>query len=482
MKNQVKNLLKGQEVKRVEKEKGFAVERRSLGEKLVAELNEALVELGCEDLLVKGETVVNNIEIKKGKVVEVVKEVEVIKEVNNNEILVKAIEAKDRYIKELETKLQDKAYIAANDGFVVDGVEVSVKVVNELNDKITELEEELAKLERATNAMDYKIVELTNEKDLAEKELVECHNIMTKLEKERDAYKKSSESFQSKYTKVKNERAKLQEEIAELEADAINLTPVVEEKKEVEPVEDKVVVAAKLVKLEKYKSERRDDVAFYDNGEFYVMASNTCQEITVIPKKITTKVTEDIVNSIQEELVNIGYRREREVVSPVVVNVDKGNLKGYFARTDARAGIMNFSKDDFFGGYVVDGSRAYLWSWDGKSELCATYYLDKVIVGDKKKSVTTGTAKMVSKLVKEMHREYLKRVDALQLAKQEEIAKNTAAVNAAKAAMDAHNAMFEQGIEYTAPVQEGPKNETPVNEGFDPNQFTKETNKFIDIF
>ena len=446
MKELVKGLLKGQEERRAEIEKGFVVERRSLGEKLVAELNEALVELGCEDLLVKGETVVNNIEIKKGKVVEVVKEVEVIKEVNNNEILVKAIEAKDRYIVELETKLQDKAYIAANDGFVVDGIEVSVKVVNELNDKITELEEELAK-----------------------------------LEKERDAYKKSSETFQSKYTKVKNERARLQEEIADLKADAIDLTPVVKEKKEVKPVENKEVKATKLVKLEKYKSERRDDVAFYDNGEFYVMASNTCQEITVIPKKITTKVTEDVVNSIQEELVSMGYRREREVVSPVVVNVDKGNLKGYFARTDARAGIMNFSKDDFFGGYVVDGSRAYLWSWDGKSELCATYYLDKVIVGDKKKSVTTGTAKMVSKLVKEMYKEYLKQVDVLQLAKQEEIARNTAAINAVKAAMDAHNAMFEQGVVYSAPVQEV-KNETPVSNEFDVDQFSSETQSYIDGF
>ena len=452
MKELVKGLLKGQEERRAEIEKGFVVERRSLGEKLVAELNEALVELGCEDLLVKGETVVNNIEIKKGKVVEVVKEVEVpvvkevIKEVNNNEILVKAIEAKDRYIVELETKLQDKAYIAANDGFVVDGIEVSVKVVNELNDKITELEGELAK-----------------------------------LEKERDAYKKSSETFQSKYTKVKNERARLQEEIADLKADAIDLTPVVKEKKEVKPVENKEVVTTKLVKLEKYKSERRDDVAFYDNGPFYVMASNTCQEITVIPKKITTKVTEDVVNSIQEELVSMGYRREREVVSPVVVNVDKGNLKGYFARTDAREGIMNFSKDDFFGGYVVDGSRAYLWSWDGKSELCATYYLDKVIVGDKKKSVTTGTAKMVSKLVKEMHKEYLKQVDALQLAKQEEIARNTAAINAVKAAMDAHNAMFEQGVVYSAPVQEV-KNETPVSNEFDVDQFSSETQSYIDGF
>ena len=142
---------------------------------------------------------------------------------------------------------------------------------------------------------------------------------------------------------------------------------------------------------------------------------------------------------------------------------------------------MNFSKDDFFGGYVVDGSRAYLWSWDGKSELCATYYLDKVIVGDKKKSVTTGTAKMVSKLVKEMHKEYLKQVDALQLAKQEEIARNTAAINAVKAAMDAHNAMFEQGVAYSAPVQEV-KNETPVSNEFDVDQFSSETQSYIDGF
>ena len=167
MKELVKGLLEKQEERRAEIEKGFVVERRGLGEKLVTELNEALIALGCEDLLVKGETVVNNIEIKKGKVVEVVKEVEVIKEVivenNDKDVLVKAIEAKDKYIVELETKLQDKAYIAANDGFVIEGVEVSLKVVEELNEEIAKLQEELAK-----------------------------------VEKERDAYKKSSESFQSK--------------------------------------------------------------------------------------------------------------------------------------------------------------------------------------------------------------------------------------------------------------------------------------------
>ena len=100
MKELVKGLLKEQEERRAEIEKGFVLERRSLGEKLVAELNEALIALGCEDLLVKGETVVNNIEIKKGKVVEVVKEVES----KDKNILVKAIASKDAYIVELETK------------------------------------------------------------------------------------------------------------------------------------------------------------------------------------------------------------------------------------------------------------------------------------------------------------------------------------------------------------------------------------------
>ena len=461
MKNLVKGLLKGQEERRAEIEKGFVVERRSLGEKLVAELNESLIALGCEDLIASNETVVNNVSINKGKVVEVVREVEVVKEVvvenNDKDVLVKAIAAKDKYIVELETKLQDKAYIAANDGFVVEGVEVSLKVVEELNEEITKLQEELAK-----------------------------------LEKERDAYKKSSESFQSRYAKVKNERARLQEAIADLEADRIDVNVKEEIKEEVEAKEKETIVENKkeevqikdeLVKLDKYANKRRDDVVMHCNSKFYVMSSDKCKEITVIPRNLSIKVTDEDVKAIEAELVNkLGYRIDRDVVSPVTVQMDKGYLQGYFARTDAKEGRLVFSDHDFFGGYVICNTGTYLWSWDGKSELCAVYHLDKVIVGDKNRSVTPGTARMVTKEVKEMYKDYLVKVGEIQKANAEQLAKNTAAANEKKAQMAAHNALFAQAMELEINASNSVVKEEPVNETKQEQNFSDFTMAFLESF
>ena len=461
MKNLVKGLLKGQEERRAEIEKGFVVERRSLGEKLVAELNESLIALGCEDLIASNETVVNNVSINKGKVVEVVREVEVVKEVvvenNDKDVLVKAIAAKDKYIVELETKLQDKAYIAANDGFVVEGVEVSLKVVEELNEEITKLQEELAK-----------------------------------LEKERDAYKKSSESFQSRYAKVKNERARLQEAIADLEADRIDVNVKEEIKEEVEAKEKETIVENKkeevqikdeLVKLDKYANKRRDDVVMHCNSKFYVMSSNKCKEITIIPRNLSIKVTDEDVKAIEAELVNkLGYRIDRDVVSPVTVQMDKGYLQGYFARTDAKEGRLVFSDHDFFGGYVICNTGTYLWSWDGKSELCAVYHLDKVIVGDKNRSVTPGTARMVTKEVKEMYKDYLVKVGEIQKANAEQLAKNTAAANEKKAQMAAHNALFAQAMELEINASNSVVKEEPVNETKQEQNFSDFTMAFLESF
>ena len=207
------------------------------------------------------------------------------------------------------------------------------------------------------------------------------------------------------------------------------------------------------------------------NSKFYVMSSDKCKEITVIPRNISIKVTDEDINSIEKELVDrFGYRIDREVVSPATVNMDKGYLQGYFARTEAREGRLVFSENDFFGGYVISNAGSYLWSWDGKSELCAVYYLDKVIVGDKNRSVTSGTARMVTKEVKEMYKTYLEKVGDIQKANAEQLAKNTAAANEKKAQMAAHNALFAQAMELevnaSAPVADETKIETKPEQNF----------------
>lgn len=393
MNNLVKGLLKGQEERRMEIEKGFVVERRSLGEKLAAELSEALIALGCEDMLNTKEAVVNKIEIKKGKIVEIKKEV----------------------------KISDKNEIKA------------------LKDKMNK---DIAKYKKTAATWQSKYNEI-------KKELEETNEAMHNYDEEIKEANLAYERLEEQLKRMKKANRELRKELSNLQADIetdqidIHIDSVVKEI--VNNKEEKTKeMNTKLVKLEKYKNERRDDVAFYNNDKYYVMASDICRDITVIPKNVMTIVNNDIVNSFQKELAEMGYRIDRDEVSPAKVYMDNGNVKGYFARTEARDGLLAFSDDDFFGGYITNSSNSYLWSWDGKSDMCAVYNLDAVIVGNKeKRTASPGTIKMVTKLVKAMYKDYLSKVEVLQKEKNDQIAKNTAIANEKKALMDAHNAMFE---------------------------------------
>lgn len=389
MNNLVKGLLKGQEEKRMEIEKGFVVERRSLGDKLVAELSEALIALGCEDMLNTKETVVNKIEIKKGKIVELKKEVKVS---NKNEI----------------------------------------KALNK----------EVEKYKKTASTWQSKYNQAKKELDSVNEQM---HNYDTEIQEANDAYKRLEEQLKQMKKVNKELRKELSNLQADIEADQIDAIV-----KETINKEETKEMSTKLVKLEKYKNERRDDVAFYNNDKYYVMASDICRDITVIPKNVMTVVNDDVVNSFQKELVEMGYRIDRDEVSPAKVYMDNGNVKGYFARTEARDGLLAFSDDDFFGGYITNSSSSYLWSWDGKSDMCAVYNLDAVIVGNKeKRTASPGTIKMVTKLVKAMYEDYLSKVEVIQKAEADQKAKNTAIANQKKAAMDAHNAMFEDNNDVT---------------------------------
>ena len=96
---------------------------------------------------------------------ELEKKISELESSNNSDILKQAIVSKDKYITELQSKLSDKAYQAANDGYVVDGVEISLAVVNELNDEIEKLREEMAEKEAAISKLNKKVkaLELINE-------------------------------------------------------------------------------------------------------------------------------------------------------------------------------------------------------------------------------------------------------------------------------------------------------------------------------
>lgn len=457
MRNLVNNLLKEQEM-----------ERRVLGEKAMAECHEILIALGCEDMI--------------------------------NENLDKKMEARlTKSLNEIETlkeKCKEVSNLKASLTKANKAKEKKDETIKDLKEEIKELKKQIKELKKQEVKVETKI------------ETVVDTTKVDKLQELLDKEKKKYATLQRTNQTLREQNNRLKDAIADLEADLID---VEEASEPVEEVEDKPAVkekvkevkenkqqtkekedgkkvmnTGKLQKLENYKNERRDDVDFFWSDNYYVMATKKCQEITVIPKKITTKVTDEVVKSMQDELVKMGYRRERDIVSPVTISMDKGNLIGYFARTDARAGLQSFSDEDFFSGYVMDNSRTYLWSWDGKSELCATYYLDKVIAGDKNKSVTPGTARMVTKQVKEMHKDYLAEVTKVVKAREDQIAKNTAALNKKKAEMNAYKAMFDQGIEYNpAPVKaEAPEVKQEENKSRDINldEITDITKGYLALF
>lgn len=421
MKNLAKELLVKQENERV-----------ALGTKAYEEIKdlvEVIVSLGCEFLLkdLNGvkveasnkdlETTIaesskrieelkaqvtrakNDKEAIKTKLDEAIKEIATLKESANtssktedNDILVKAIEAKDKYIIELEEKLQDKAYAAANDGYVVDGLEISVKVVKDLNDQISALQEELAHKESA----EYKLKEMN-------KALIEELKAFkfTTQEKDKAIEKPVAEKENKKEVKKENKTK---------ESKATNTT-------------EKINVRS-LVECQNYK-RKREDVHMYDGGSFYVLASKICQQITVIPAKSDLEVTNEIVEAYQKELVKLGYSPERTNVSPVVINHKEDVYKGYFARTDAFLGVDKFHKEDVFSGYVYDMNNCFLFTWDPASHAKPAVYKLRETVEGKPHYVSPYEKNRVSAFVEKMFELYTKEISSMVEEQNKQIAKNT---------------------------------------------------------
>lgn len=433
MKNLAKKLLVKQQNERV------ALGKKAFKE--LKELKEIIVSLGCEFLLddLKGSVEVKEIvkevevvkEVKVEVPVEIVKEVKVevpvenkelkdelkqakeqiewfkssaatwqskytklfneTKDSNNNDILSQALKAKDEYIIKLESQLQDKAYIAANDGYVVDGLEVSVNIVKDLNEQINELQEELASKEQAE----------IKYKEMNKVLIEEVKALQAKLESKEVIVEKPVVKEQPVVEKPKTKK---------------NKEVIVENKQEVN--------VRALVECQNYK-RKREEVSMYDGGSFYVLASKTCQQITVIPVKSDLEVTNDIIDAYQEQLVKLGYKSERTNVSPIVVNYKEDVFKGYFARTDAFLGIDKFSKDDVFAGYVYDRNNCFLFTWDKGSHTKPVVYKLRETVEGKVHNVSVYEKNRVCAFVDKMFELYNKEVSVIIEEENKKKAENT---------------------------------------------------------
>ena len=205
MKNQVTTLL-NKEAALEAQLKQVAVEKEQLAINVLADADVLVRELGCEHLLntnTESTTVVENIvnvSINKGRIVEVVKEVEA----------------------------KATANITINKGKIVKIVKDRIQVIED-NTKIEEL--------------------VFANKDLTD-ELAKKEAMIQDLAEQVARFKKSSSSFQSRATKAENEVAKLNTVIAELQAQLAEATKPMTTTNEV--VEENIVTvnfAGEEVKL-----------------------------------------------------------------------------------------------------------------------------------------------------------------------------------------------------------------------------------------
>lgn len=458
MKNQVTTLL-NKEAALEAQLKQVAVEKEQLAINVLADADVLVKELGCAHLLNTSTESIVNIAINKGKVVKVVKEVEVkvedttrinkltaeieeykkaikdyefekemteaqtnsiinrfvdeavkaakeenaalkkkvkaletivntpdIDEANDKDILVQAIKSKDAYIVELETKLQDKAYNAAEDGYIVDGVEVSLEVVKSLQEEIAKSQE-----------------------------------INAELAEQVARFKKSSSSFQSRATKAENEVAKLNTVIAELQAQLAEATKpmtttneVVEEtglnddyllylatqeesimaqfneeqeevventietkkevKEEIKKKETNKANGPEYVKLVSAKLGKSEHVKLFLTESCYLIASPFAQEMTWITNG---PISDEYKMQVEEILVkDYKFNKSRVEVSPIVVS----DSVGYMARVKGAEGTNVYSNDDVYSGYVKYKGDFILYTYFPNTNTAIIESLDKKIL------------------------------------------------------------------------------------------------------
>lgn len=363
MKN-VQSLLQQQKEARKEFKMQQAQEREAMAINVLADTREVLKALKCEYLLEQEvkEVIVEkeqvNVSINKGKIVQIVKEVKV-QDTNNTDILKQAIKSKDEYIIQLEEQLQNKAFNAAENGYVVDGIEVSVDIVKELNNQIAKLQEQLA-----------------------------CQVLTNNEETVMD-----DESAYLEYLASQEEHASVIEE-------QVVVPPVKKEEKVIAPVTTEAYVKQLKANISKYNGSAR----IYQTDKCYLIASPTTDEITWLSN---VELSDEYKLLIESKLVNeFKFLPARTKLSPVTVTRDNA----YMARVSAKDGYQNFSMRDVLSGYVKINNKFYLYSYSPASTSVFVEDFDKKRRGEAK-TFPAGMKDKIVPVVMDMYKEYKALVD-----------------------------------------------------------------------
>lgn len=529
MKNQVKEIL-NREIALQNELKAVVVEKEQLAINVLADAEVLVRELGCAHLLSTNTDSIVNVAINKGKVVEIVKEVEVAKEVvkevvkevevkvedttrideltaeiaklnniiatqekkekeyaavikdlneslkkmeaeDNKDVLVEAIKAKDKYIVELEEQLSNKAYNAAEKGYLIDGVEVSLKAVQELQKEIDELQEANAELEAELEAVKettegavtvedefnepgYQEILENAAHEYMNNSTDECLFIADDMELENNANKGNGDKDKQIEDTVKNvldnrkgdgkrggtPKERLVNEfnnITDEDIDAVTFEiPTGNDNKE-----ESEVKAPEFVKEVCAQVGKNINAKLYQTESCLLIASSTTKEMTWIADG---PISDEYKAAVEQMLVaEKKILPTRVELSPVIVQTEDG----YMARAKAANGVDKFADKDVVVGYVKIDGKFYLYSYGiqyrspGQKNIKS---LDAILNNDPIVNPDEKMCARVTNRVWKMKKQYLQEVKEMMVQKDAQAKANS---DARKEKKDKRKSRFQANTE-----------------------------------
>ena len=529
MKNQVKEIL-NREIALQNELKAVVVEKEQLAINVLADAEVLVRELGCAHLLSTNTDSIVNVAINKGKVVEIVKEVEVAKEVvkevvkevevkvedttrideltaeiaklnniiatqekkekeyaavikdlneslkkmeaeDNKDVLVEAIKAKDKYIVELEEQLSNKAYNAAEKGYLIDGVEVSLKAVQELQKEIDELQEANAELEAELEAVKettegavtvedefnepgYQEILENAAHEYMNNSTDECLFISDDMELENNANKGNGDKDKQIEDTVKNvldnrkgdgkrggtPKERLVNEfnnITDEDIDAVTFEiPTGNDNKE-----ESEVKAPEFVKEVCAQVGKNINAKLYQTESCLLIASSTTKEMTWIADG---PISDEYKAAVEQMLVaEKKILPTRVELSPVIVQTEDG----YMARAKAANGVDKFADEDVVVGYVKIDGKFYLYSYGiqyrspGQKNIKS---LDAILNNDPIVNPDEKMCARVTNRVWKMKKQYLQEVKEMMVQKDAQAKANS---DARKEKKDKRKSRFQANTE-----------------------------------
>lgn len=334
-------------------------EKEELAINKLAELKEILAALDCSHLLEAKtiERIVEKAIIKKGKVVEVVKE--------NNPVNI--IINKGKIIQGPVQVVQDMTEIEKH----LDTIAAQKREIEELKKTIAELQ--------AVKAQE--VIETTNTSD----------------EDDYMAYLASQEeSIMSELKHYEQQQPVVKEPVKK----------EVKEEKKTDKEEKKNIDAPQFVKVSNSKVGKNPNAKLYQTEKCYLIASPTTDEITWLSHE---KLSDEYKIAVENVLVNEHkFLTNRTKLSPIKINRDNG----YMARSSAMKGITEFSMEDVLVGYVKVDNKFYLYSYCPKYARPNVDSLEAIIAKQNKTMPNMSIVTKVTAVVIDMYKEYKALIDA----------------------------------------------------------------------